>query len=594
MYLLSYTRRPIDNIYYDPRLAYSMHLAVSPDMKHFKALNHNSGILFGKATENADGSLNPKALKKPYILKEEDGFEIIALRTGGDGETDPEIYNNIMAILEDGEGDDHESAYTPVRYRTKDFLIYSAPEVISPEEYVNEVSKAGRLAVWSVLSDTRLSGIEDIEGAVPCCVIEIDGSIGDHLIRKFTTPVNIGISFPDSITVSSVEDLKEYRAVASYSDGTTALKSIDWNLERVDFDTAGEYTLSGRVHQEHFEFPFAMNRADPCFALWNGKYYFIATNDSDGYHTFLIRENETLAGLKEADERLILDTETYDGIGGLLWAPEFHEVNGKLCIFHACTPGEFFYEESHVMILKDGGDPVVREDWSAPKRIVKPDGTDLCEAGKEITLDMTVFYWQGEYYAVWSQRRYLPKDLGGWLYIAKLNPEKPWMLDSDPVVLSKPDLGWANNHTFVEQGAFALPVENRLFLTFSGAAVDTSYTIGLLQIEKDKDLLNSKNWRKTTYPLLTSRSIPGEFGTGHNAYLFDKDGTIWNSYYARPGADAPRSTGIRRVHFDTDGEPVLDMTEDMDVNPIFSIVKTRLTVKAPADGSGDFGGEIKK
>ena len=64
-YLLSYTRKPIDNILYDARLACSMHIAVSTDGTRYKALNHNSGILFGKATENADGSLNPKALRKP-------------------------------------------------------------------------------------------------------------------------------------------------------------------------------------------------------------------------------------------------------------------------------------------------------------------------------------------------------------------------------------------------------------------------------------------------------------------------------------------------------------------------------------------------
>ena len=79
--------------------------------------------------------------------------------------------------------------------------------------------------------------------------------------------------------------------------------------------------------------------------------------------------------------------------------------------------------------------------------MVRADGTDICEAGKEITLDMTTFEWEGEIYAVWSQRQFLPKDLGAWLYIAKLNPEEPWKLACEPVILSKPELGWANNHT---------------------------------------------------------------------------------------------------------------------------------------------------
>lgn len=45
----------------------------------------------------------------------------------------------------------------------------------------------------------------------------------------------------------------------------------------------------------------------------------------------------------------------------------------------------------------------------------------MAEETKEITLDMTVFMWEDEYYAVWSQRQFVPKDLGAWLYMAKLD-----------------------------------------------------------------------------------------------------------------------------------------------------------------------------
>ena len=49
-YLLNYTRKPVSSILYDARLAYSMHLAISDDGEKFQALNHNSGVLFVKAT----------------------------------------------------------------------------------------------------------------------------------------------------------------------------------------------------------------------------------------------------------------------------------------------------------------------------------------------------------------------------------------------------------------------------------------------------------------------------------------------------------------------------------------------------------------
>ena len=359
-------------------------------------------------------------------------------------------------------------------------------------------------------------------------------------------------------------------------------RKVNWDLSAVDFNKEGDYNIQGKVQQEHFPFPVAFNRADPCVTRWDGKYYFIATNDADDNHTLYIREADTITSLVDAKEHLILDSTTYEGIGGLLWAPEFHEINGKLYIFHAATPGEFFWEESCLMELREGGNPICREDWSAPRRIVKEDGSDLCEAGKTISLDMTCFSWEGAWYVIWSQREFLPKDLGAWLYIAKLNPEEPWKLLSDPVILSKPDYGWGNNHTVVEEGPYALVSRDKLYITFSAAAVDTSYVVSYLVIEPGKDLLEPGNWRKNNYPILTSRSVEGEYGTGHNAYVTDENGLVWNTYHARPGVEGVRSSGIRRVHFDIDGAPMLDVTEELDLKKEYELIKTKLHTKGEA------------
>ena len=106
-YLLNYTRKPVSSILYDARLAYSMHLAISDDGEKFQALNHNSGVLFVKATENEDGSLNPKSIKNPFIFQlKEEGYGVVAVRTKADGE------------------DDEESRGCVVLFFTNDFLEY--------------------------------------------------------------------------------------------------------------------------------------------------------------------------------------------------------------------------------------------------------------------------------------------------------------------------------------------------------------------------------------------------------------------------------------------------------------------------------------
>ena len=99
-----------------------------------------------------------------------------------------------------------------------------------------------------------------------------------------------------------------------------------------------------------------------------------------------------------------------------------------------------------------------------------------------------------------------------------------------------------------------------------------------MTIEAGKDLLKPENWRKNNYPILTSRSVEGEYGTGHNAYVTDENGIVWNTYHARPGTDGVRSSGIRRVHFDTDGAPVLDVTEELDLKKEFRNLETKLII----------------
>ncbi len=589
-FLLSYTRKEIDSVFYDARLAFSLHLAVSKDGKNFVALNHNSGVLFAKASENDDGSLNPKTLGFPIILSKND-LQELGIVSFDDGKS--VSYNEIdksyavAAILlgPDGQDFQEKNEKDAVLFFTDDFVHYSESQKIRFEDY-EKIKKNAFLQMEKLESENFKYNVEQlqnvvsgIEGALPCNVIQISEKTYEYLCKKLGERKNIEIRLPENLKVTSKKDLQMVRAEAVYSDGTVATKKIIWDFDRIDFSQKGKQKIYGEIYCPHFAFPIASDRADPDVFKWKGKYYFIATNDADQNHTLYMRQADSIEEIANASESLILDSSTYKNIGGLLWAPEFHEINGKLFIFFAATPGEFFWEESHVMCLKEGGNPMNRNDWSEPKRICRMDGSELCEAGKVITLDMTCFLWQDEYYVIWSQRQFVPVDLGAWLYIAKLDENEPWKLKSEPVLLSKPEFGWANNHTFVDEGPFALIRGDKLFVTFSSAAVDTSYVVGLLQIEKGKNPLERENWKKTGYPLLSSRSIKGEFGTGHNAYVIDEDGEVWNTYHARPGTQAPRSSGIRRVHFDVDGEPVLDLTEENDVLKEFRKVEIEVEIQ---------------
>ncbi|AIQ40836.1 glycosyl hydrolase [Paenibacillus sp. FSL R5-0912] len=592
--ILCYTRLPQEDIVYAARLAHSMHLAYSANGVQFQELNHNSGVLFAKATENEDGTLRAKSLKNPYLFHLADGkYGVIAVRTEADGEADEQSKGKVLLF----------SSADLLQYSEVGLLELKADTFVSDVSCTYDPDRNGYLISWideqgkgyenfiaDLMSLQNVSApqeaepftldtvVADIEGMLPRNVISVSAEIERRLYCKLTVPENIAVVVPDRVSAASVEEVKGVRATALYSDGTQASKKVNWNTDAIDWSQAGTYRISGEIHQEHYSFPIALDRADPCIAQWKGKYYFIATNDADQNHTLYMREADTIPGLVTAEEALILDSSTYEQIRGLLWAPEFHVIEDELYIFHAATSGEFFYEESHVMKLRSGGHPMNAADWSMPERVVKKDGTYLCEAGKTISLDMTVIRWNGKLYAAWSERQFVPVDLGAWVYIATIDPQEPWKLTSDPVLLTRPDYGWANNHTFVDEGPFALYADDKLYLTFASAAVDATYVVGLLTADKGADLLDIESWTKGNYPLLTSRSVPGEYGPGHNSYVTDEDGVIWNAYHARPGIDGPRSSGLRRVHFDIDGAPVLDLTEDKDLKPELKQVSMEVIV----------------
>jgi len=594
LYILCYTRKPLDEQIYDKKLAYSMHLAYSTDQTQFIPLHHNSGVLFAKATENPDGTLNAKTLRNPYLFHFADGsFGVVAVRTDADGEPDEESKGHVLLFkssdllhyqevgLINLQGDafvsdvicryDSEQQLYVINWCDQDGNYYrNVSEDLLQNADVSKPEPAEPFVIELIAAD--------IEGAVPRNMIQVSEAVGDRLVKKLTVPTNVKIEVPETIQASTPEELNSVKVKALYSDGTEALKGVKWDLDQIDWNTPGKYRITGKVYQEQYNFPIAVNRADPCIIKWNGKYYFIATNDADHNHTLYIREADSIPGLVDAEEKLILDNKTYEHIGNFLWAPEFHVINDELYIFFAASPHEFFYIEAHVMKLRPGGDPTCAADWSEPRRVVRSDGSELCEAGKTISLDMTCFKIQNDYYVIWSQRQFVPVDQGAWLYIAKLDPENPWRLLTDPVVICKPEWGWENNHVFVVEGAYPLMIDDKLFITYSGALVDATYSVGLLIAEKDADLLDPNSWTKVNYPLLTSASIPGEYGPGHNSYVVDDNGVIWNAYHARPGVNGPRSSGIRRVHFDIDGYPRLDLPHDKDINPALAVVSVDVVV----------------
>jgi GH43 family beta-xylosidase len=229
-----------------------------------------------------------------------------------------------------------------------------------------------------------------------------------------------------------------------------------------------------------------------------------------------------------------------------------------------------------MMKLKKGGRIICAEDWENPVPVVRMDGTPLTADG--ITLDMTYIRVASGSYMVWSYRRHIgtPRDTGSMLYIASVGEAEPWRLTSEPVLLSRPLYGWENvAGTINNEGPYALVRGGKVYLTYSGGSANAyTYALGLLTADGEDDLTDPGAWTKSIAPVLTFRSVAGEYGPGHNSFFVNDLGETMIAYHAETGIhEHLRCDGIRRVHFRKDGTPYFQMSAEED------LCRRKLTMK---------------
>ena len=198
---------------------------------------------------------------------------------------------------------------------------------------------------------------------------------------------------------------------------------------------------------------------------------------------------------------------------------------------------------------------------------------------------MTHFNADGIDYLAWSYRIWTgkPDDSGSMIYIASTDPAQPWKLTSEPVLLTRPVYGWENvHHTINNEGPYAFVTEDAVFLTYSGgAAGGYSYVLGMLTAKRGGSLLDPNRWVKSSAPVMSYFS-GDEFGPGHNAFYVDEQGNLMITFHAEEHYildGGLRCTGIRRVHFDINGNPRFDMTAARDLNPALTQVQTTVVVR---------------
>lgn len=599
MYLKVYTREVLDGSYPDG-LARSVHMAVSRDGVWYRPLNKNYGILFAEAEILPDNTLRPRGVQEPWAFADrEEMMGIAAVRVRENGE--PE----------------HETGADILLWRTKDLTSFKerhcirvcadAPAVLfccgwNEERQCYECSWKDQNGRWyqntveNIWKDQEICGQEREQTGMPGPertgtgsmpygaeggnTVMADGRICARAERYWNPVFHVRTRVPESVQLKELNDLNGLRAEAVYSDGSVSAKRVEWELENARPDAEGICEVAGTVKEERYPFPLAVGYGDPVLFFWEGSWYYISTNDNTDDIGLYVRKAQTVRELflPETPEHLILGQDEERDFMQTFWAPEFHVIGEELYLLFA-VGGKVWSPQCHMMRLKKGGEIINPGDWEEPVRVRKQDGSWL--GGKGITLDMTYLKTRRKSYLVWSYRENIgtPKDTGSMLCIAEADENAPWQLAGEPVLLSRPLYGWENvSGTINNEGPHGFVKDHTVYLGYSGGSANRyTYAVGFLTADEDADLLRPENWTKTVTPALSFYSVEGEYGPGHHSFYVDEDGELMIAYHAEDALDHTiRCDGIRRVHFDAEGRPRLDLSADDSLNPKLCRVKVKV------------------
>ncbi|WP_158685438.1 family 43 glycosylhydrolase [Microbacterium halophytorum] len=593
-------------------VAYSMHLALA-DGDAWAPLNENYGIFFPKTSAPlpaaGPSSALIRSLKDPAVFAMPGGYGIVGTRIarggGADGtqtdsvlvatSSDLRSYDEIGLLeLDEAGGVNRPSAVYDTAddvYRVSWTTDSGAERHQTFDDIVAAVggdatgtSASGRATGTTEASGT---GIEDFAAGVE---LTIPQSTADGLEQRFGRVVNTGHTAFDDVSVAAGSDVAQGDLPGTveleYSDGSTReLPLNEWDLSGVDTTTPGTYEATTTVKRADYPTPFADERADPSAYKYtaNGetRYLMVATNDPNsdvvnqrGAAFLPIRSSDTLAGLSDeagAEEVHLLDRGDVDAHGGEMtgcfWAPELHEIDGRLSIlFMPCYNASPDYMTGRASIMQlaqdaEGNDldPMVPENWSTPEHVTRADGSDL-NAVSGISLDMTFFTdADGQAYYAWQQ------VCATW--IAKVDPTDPTRITTDPVMIIEPEYAWDN---VCAEGPNVHTRGGKLLMIYSGSSVGDTYTTGLATADAaGSDLTDPASWQKLNYPLQKSGIYDGEWqlGTGHGMWSEDEDGNLIYVFHARTDHNGltGRDMFVRRVHFDAEGMPVMDMESHEEV-----------------------------
>ncbi|MCD7938402.1 MAG: family 43 glycosylhydrolase [Tannerellaceae bacterium] len=560
----------------------SFFIAAGTDGKQYTALNNDKAVVYP-----LEGS---KKLRSPRLFRKPDGsFGLIAIDSDREGMI---VYHSPDLISYEDEKYltlNEEGIHVREFICTYDNLrqVYAIKWIATNGDYYESTTRDFQ----TIETNTRVPAflLPEVpagspDGATDRSVIGLTKNEYDRVVRKYGKITNTAMAAIPSVSVRKGSPLQlPAKVTAEYSDGSTKQMGVVWDsadIDNMDLNTPGTYTVKGVVQQPDYTSPLVRQRADPwVFKGDDGYYYFTASypmvgeNDPEGYDRVILRRAETIEGLAEAEEISIWQEKECPSCFRYVWAPEIHQIEGTWYVFFTTSVSRNVWHIRPRIISCTLGerDPYNPECWENIGQLMEPAAGDEYSF-THFSLDMTHFSANGKHYVVWAEKPNTSDIL-----IASVDGKAPWKVTSNYTLLTKPEYAWEHDHdTWVNEGPAVIKNNGKVYLAYSASAVNHTYCVGLLYADEQADLLNPASWTKLRYPVLSTEDLPADQnGPGHNSFTVDQYGNPVIVYHARNPEetidgglyDPGRHAFAKSVHFAFDGTPVLNMTREQELAP---------------------------
>lgn len=299
--------------------------------------------------------------------------------------------------------------------------------------------------------------------------------------------------------------------------------------------------------------PLVLRRADPWVYNNNGVYYF--TGSIPSYDCIELRCADSLDELRDAPGTIVWRAHEEGEMGEHIWAPELHRLNDKWYIYFTAAPKEDKWQIRPYVLECADEDPITGE-WVEKGKVKLPLDS--------FSLDMTSAVIDGVQYAFWAQKP--DEDFGSCIYIARM--KNPWTLDSDAVMITKPEFSWEKRGFKVNEGPAILQHDDKIIMTYSASDTGYRYCMGMLWAQKASDLLDPSSWKKSRRPVFESALENEMFGPGHNCFTTDNGQDVL-VYHCRsykkitgdPLYDPNRHARAQKFTYNSNGLPVFGIPE---------------------------------